>query len=120
FVQKGEGQGDVGDAGRQSFGVAGGLVGDGGQGNAFLFCFDHADGFAIHKEQVVGKAGLQGKFAHSDAASGVQVYLATVLHDPAAGGQLAVNVLAGAGFGCGHVFYLAILWFSKSFLHQSK
>ncbi len=124
--------GDEGDAGlfaegrvgehhvEVAAGVAGQAVGhaDGGgfAADAVQVEVHHAQaGGVIHDLPAVQGAGVEVRplvavervvgghvLAHGHPAPGEEVHGGAVLHAPAAGGQQAVNVLSGAGFGCGH------------------
>jgi len=63
--------------------------------------FDHAAGHAIHKQHIVGGAGVGGVLAHGHARAGGEVELLHVLHHPAGLFEFVVDQLAGFGFG-GH------------------
>ena len=70
---------------------------------AFALGLDHAGHLAIDIEQVIGEAGFQRELAHRDAGAGVDVHVATRLHQPAASMELAVYFLAGKRFRVGWV-----------------
>ncbi len=75
----------MGDIGGKIGLVAGGLFGDAAQGGAFGLGLYDANGFPIHKKDVIGRAGLGGELAHGDAQASAQVEGMTVLDDPAGG-----------------------------------
>ena len=56
------------------------------------------DRFALNEEEIVAGAGLQRRFADSDAQAGERVELLVVLNQPARGGKLHVDQLTGALF----------------------
>ena len=99
LVEKRQGQGNMWDVRRQPDRIARRLIGDMRKSAAFLFGFHHPNGFFIHEQQVIRKAGLQRELAHRHAAPGIQVHGNTVLHHPTASGQLGVDILAGEEFG---------------------
>lgn len=97
----GEGQG-IGPALGDPFvgiGVAGGLLGDSGEGRAFFLGFDDAERLAIDEEDVVGGAAVGLHFADRDAAGGVEIERGDVLDRPARGTQEGVDCFAGLLFG---------------------
>ena len=59
----------------QALGIAPGLNLNAFEGGTFFFGLDHAAGFAIYIQQVVGKAvaGVEGEFADGDAGGRVDV-----------------------------------------------
>ena len=61
--------------------------------------FDDAGDFAVNVEAVVGFASGQLELAHRNAKPGHDVHVGHVLYFPPTLSQLAVNVLAGYGFG---------------------
>jgi hypothetical protein len=63
---------------------------------------DDADGLAVDKEQIVGVAGAQGKFAHGNTPGRAQVELVTVLDTPACLGEQVVNGCSGFFLWCRH------------------
>lgn len=75
------------------------MVGDGGECGADLLRFDDAKGVAIHEQEVI--AGTRGErdFAKGNAPTGGEVDGLEILNYPAAGGELRVDLLAGALFG---------------------
>jgi hypothetical protein len=77
-------------------GVVGGLILDGGevQAEGFLFGLDDADGVAVDEEGIIGGAGIGGVFAHGLAGAFVGVEGVFILHDPAAGAKLRINLIA--------------------------
>ena len=81
-------------------GVAAGLVFNGGEvfTGFVALGLDHAHGFAVDEQHVVGGAGVGGVFAHRHALRGPQVQGFHVLHDPAGLGQLLVDDDARFGF----------------------
>lgn len=74
------------------------LLGDAGEQRALLFRLDHADGPAIHEQEVIARAGFQRSFAQRDATTGGGIELPVILNDPAGRGELRVDLLAGALF----------------------
>ena len=63
--------------------IMGGLVSHGGERHADFLGFNHANGLAIHQQQVIAAARFQGNFAKSDAAGGAKVNVFVILDDPA-------------------------------------
>ena len=61
--------------------------------------FDDASDFAVNVEAVVGFACCELEFAHRDSKPGHDVHVGHVLYFPPTLSQLAVNVLAGYGYG---------------------
>jgi hypothetical protein len=53
-------------------------------------------------EQIIGKAALERKLTHGNAATGRQIDATTVLHLSAGGGEQIVNIGAGASFRRDH------------------
>jgi hypothetical protein len=97
FVKKRKRAGESGGQKvRQAGGVTSGLVRDSGECRAFLLGFNHAQRLAVHKQQIVTRAGLERRFAQRNAASGGGVKLLVILYDPAARNQLRVDLPAGA------------------------
>jgi hypothetical protein len=83
----GEGQG-IGPALRDPFhrgGVAGRLLGDGGESGAFFLGFDDAEGLAVDEEDVVGRSAVGLHFPDGDAARGGEIERGDVLDCPARG-----------------------------------
>jgi hypothetical protein len=72
------------------------------EGQTFRLGLDDAS-LAINPKQVVSVAGLEGVLAHNHPEPGMENDGGAVLDDPAAGGQLGLDILAGNGFGCGHL-----------------
>ena len=60
---------------------------------------DDAGDFPVNVEAVVGFACCELEFAHRDSKPGHDVHVGHVLYFPPTLSQLAVNVLAGYGFG---------------------
>jgi len=62
---------------------------------------NRADGLAVQVEQIVGEAGprLHLELAHGDAAAGREVEVGAVLHEPARGGQVGLNLAPALLFG---------------------
>ncbi len=75
------------------------LLGDAGKQRALLLRLDHADGLAIHEQEVIARAGFQRRFAQRDATAGRGIELPVILNDPAGRGELRVDLLASALFG---------------------
>lgn len=82
--------------------------------NAGAFGFDHADGGAIHIQEIVGEtvAFFQGVFADGYALGGGQLRLVAPLDGPSGGGEQLVD------FGSGFLLRLHFVkshhsWFSK-------
>lgn len=97
FPHKGQGAAPGGQGSGQAFGVAAALQLYAGQGGAFFFGFDHAAGFAVDVEQVVGiaKARVQGKLANRHAHGCMEVGVRNVAHVPACRSQQCINGLPG-------------------------
>jgi hypothetical protein len=91
-----------GQAGRQALGVAGGLHFHAGEGGALFLGLDHAGGFGVDVEQVVGKAvaGVQGEFADGHATGGVDVGIRHVADVPAGRSKKRVDGLSRPGLRC--------------------
>jgi hypothetical protein len=85
FIAERQGPHPGGQRSRQALRVAGGLHLDAGEGGARLLGLDHAGGFGVDVEQVVGKAvaGVQGEFADRHATGGVDVGVRHVADMPA-------------------------------------
>jgi hypothetical protein len=77
-------------------GVVGGLILDGGevQAEGFLFGLDDADGVAVDEEGIIGGSGIGGVFADGLAGAFVGVEGVFILHDPAGGAKLGINLIA--------------------------
>ena len=75
----------------QAGGVFGGLGLHAGE-RAFRLGFDRADGLAIEIEQIVGEpeTRLHRKLADGDTATGGQVEVVALLHEPAGGCQVGI------------------------------
>lgn len=63
---------------------------------------DDAHRLTIHKQYIIGRAGVGGEFAHGHAQAAAEVHLLSVLHRPAGLGQHGVDFLAGFLFGRAH------------------
>ncbi|MEZ5627473.1 MAG: hypothetical protein R3E34_08105 [Rhodocyclaceae bacterium] len=61
--------------------------------------FDDANGLAIDEQNVVGRAGIGGVFAHSHAPRGAEVQGTKILHLPSSQGKACVDIGSGFGFG---------------------
>ena len=99
FVEEGEGRVVVQGELAQAEAVPGRLRLDAAESGALRLGLDGADGLAIHEQQVVGEAGLQGKLAHGNAGGRAQVHLVAALYPPAGGFQQVINALSGLLFG---------------------
>lgn len=66
-----------------------------GQADAlFLFFgFDDADGFAVHKEDVIGRSDLGKILPHGHADTGIEVELVPILNLPAGLAKQMINLL---------------------------
>ncbi len=64
------------------------------------FGFENTNRFGIHEEHIVGEAALDVGLAKGDTRGGVEVEPATVLNEPAGGGEGGIYELASASFGC--------------------
>jgi hypothetical protein len=64
-----------------------------------FFGFDHAQRLAVHEQKVIAGTGRERHFAKCDAAARGEVHGPIILHDPAARGELGVDVEAGNLFG---------------------
>jgi len=71
-----------------------GLVVHPAQRGAHLLGLHRADRFAVHAQQVIGEAGLEVELAHRHPAPGVEVHILAVLHLPAGGLELPVDLYA--------------------------
>lgn len=100
FKQKRQGPAPGGQGGGQALSVALRLDLDAFEGAALFFGLDHAAGFAVHIEQVVGKAvpGVERKFADRYPVRRVQIDLVDVANMPASSLQELVDLDAGFGF----------------------
>ncbi len=83
---------------REAVGVAGGLIGHRGKGRAFLLRLDHAEGLAVHQQQVIAGTGREWDFTECDAAPSREICRPVILHDPTGRRELRVHMLAGAVF----------------------
>ena len=100
FVEEGQRAGCDGlNEIRQVLGVMTGLLGDARQESALLLGLGDADGFAVHKQEIIARAGFEGRFAQGDAASGGGIELFVILNNPTARDELRVDLLAGELFG---------------------
>ena len=86
----------------RGIGVALGLGFMGAEASAGLiaFGFDHADRLAAGKQDVVGRTGIGGIFAHRDTKAGAEIELLHVLDDPASSLELGVDQFPGTLFWC--------------------
>ena len=84
FVAEGQGSAPGGQRGGQALGVAGGLHFHAGERSALFLGLDHASGFAVDIQQVVGKAvtGVEGEFTQRHATGGVDVGLGHIADVP--------------------------------------
>ena len=78
--------------------VLGRLGFDTGEGMAFRLGLDNADRLAIGVEKVVGKSGREREFPDRDAQPGRDVHLSGILDDPAALGELLIDLQSGLFF----------------------
>jgi len=74
------------------FHIACRLVLDACQRTAFGLRFDHAAGFAVDEEYVIGRASGEREFANGDAEASAQIDLITVLDKPAAGQKFRIDL----------------------------
>jgi hypothetical protein len=74
------------------------LLGDARQERALLLSLGDADGFAVHEQEIIARAGFHRDFAQRDAASTGGIERPVVLNDPAAGDELRVDLPAGELF----------------------
>ena len=76
FVKKRQRGTPAGGLARKSgrfFAVMAGLFGDTRKSGAGLLGLDDADGFAVHEEQVIARAGLEGNLPKRDAAASREI-----------------------------------------------
>ena len=73
-----------------------------GECGALLFSLDHSACFAVHVEQVVGKAkpGVERKFAYGHTHAGVDVGVSHIADVPASRDEQRVNAAPGLLFWC--------------------
>ncbi len=85
--------------------VALALLGHPGKSRARFLGLEDTDGFAIHKQHVIGRATLRLHLADGHATGGGEIQVDEILNDPTRRRQLGVNGLAGllfrrGGHGC--------------------
>ena len=90
----------------QIFSVVTRLLGDTRESNACFLRLDYTCRFPVHEKQVIGNTADKRHFAYSDSATGTQIQLFVILHNPPAMHQKGINLLAGECFrqhtGCDH------------------
>jgi hypothetical protein len=74
------------------------LFGDGGKGRALLLGFDNTQGFTIHEQEIIARAGGERNFAQRNATAGGEINGLVVLNDPARRDEHRINLLAGLFF----------------------
>ena len=79
--------------------VMAGLFSDARQECALFLGFGDPDGVTIHEQEIVTRTGFERHFAQGNAAADGGIELPVILHDPPAGGELRVDLLAGELFG---------------------
>jgi hypothetical protein len=98
--QKGQGSAPGRQSRWQALGIALRLDFNAFEGGAFFFGFDHAAGFAVHIEQVVGKTvpGIERKFADGHALCAINIGVVQMADLPTGLLKQTVDVLAGEVF----------------------
>ncbi len=91
-----------GQAGRQALRIPGRLHFNTGERGALFLGLDHAGGFGVDVQQVVGKAvaGVEGKLADRHATGGVDVGIRHVADMPAGRSKKRVDGLSRPGLRC--------------------
>ena len=84
---------------REILRIMAGLLGDAGKQRPGALGLHHADGFAVHEQEIIALAGFDGGLEQGDAPAGGGIELLEALNRPTGGDELGVDLPAGELFG---------------------